>query len=210
MSLLPQKVQAAHTMIIFGKFIPEVFSNATFATSLLKFGCSRNISSRNTRRKRRCGNEIPTGLRTILWIVLLVAAWTYYKVQNNELRVYARQTNAAYNGSVLAGARRLRRSRCCPGQQKKRGRERERAPTSRQACRQTLAVTHRADVHGKRTQPTVAKLPGVPAVQSPMITPSSLMLLGRVVPNWQNGGSNEVIVPSGDRTKPKNRALPLV
>jgi hypothetical protein len=34
-----------------------------------------------------------------------------------------------------------------------------------------------------------------------MITPSSLMLVGRFVTAWQNGGSNKVIVPSRDRTK---------
>ena len=55
----------------------------------------------------------------------------------------------------------------------------------------------RAEIYGKRTQPT-----GAPkALHVPVITPSSLMLVVGAIVLWQNGGLNEVIVPSGDRTK---------
>ena len=58
--------------------------------------------------------------------------------------------------------------------------------------------TPRADIHGKRTQEGVGATPQHLSV----ITPLSFMLAGLVEPAWQNGGSNQVIVPSGDRTKP--------
>jgi len=57
----------------------------------------------------------------------------------------------------------------------------------------------RADIHGKRTQEGVGATPPHLSV----ITPLSFMLAGLVEPAWQNGGSNQVIVPSGDRTKPE-------
>jgi hypothetical protein len=60
--------------------------------------------------------------------------------------------------------------------------------------------TTTADIHGKRTQPTGD--PPAAGLHLPVITPSSLMLVGTVEAAWQNGGSIKVIVPSGDRTKP--------
>ena len=63
------------------------------------------------------------------------------------------------------------------------------------------AVRTRADIQGKRTQPTVCN--GCTSrFQIPVITPLSLMLSATVWPATQNGGANKVTVPSGDRTKP--------
>jgi len=85
----------------------------------------------------------------------------------------------------------------------------ERSPGGLALAPQTVDRTQRADTHGKRTQPTVGN-GGVNKLHAPTITPLSFMLpdpLSRMLPvmvdpGKQNGGSNTVLVPSGDRTKP--------